>query len=167
MNLIAGFDRIAKIRHNERQTWFCLDEQSLVDRVTDRILTLVVTGEKERYVDHPPMQMRANLFNYLFKIFIHIQRLKFYQNSLDSTTCVYFTDQASMFSSTLVELHINLYRFKDFLHLLNGRFDHLRKLIVLVFNLWRIEPIPIDTVSQERSNNHRSTSDFIFVEADH
>lgn len=57
----------------------------LVDRAKDQILTLFVNGEKEIRIDHSVMKMRANLFNYLSKIFPRIQRLKFYQNSVDST----------------------------------------------------------------------------------
>jgi hypothetical protein len=43
---------------------------------------------------------------------------------------VAFATQPSMFSSTLVELHISTYTFEDCLYLLDGQFNQLRILVV-------------------------------------
>ena len=99
--------------------------------------------------------MRATLLSYLFKIFPSTEHLKFYYDSSGRTALVDFTGGPSMFSSTLVELHINPYHFKDLLYILDGRFDHLRKLIVTLLNLWDMEPFSIGTVITTVMQNTR------------
>ena len=59
---------------------FCLDESSFIDRFKDRTLIISVTG-KENNDDEDYgrlMEIRANLFNHIFKLFRHLQQLKFY-----------------------------------------------------------------------------------------
>ena len=136
---------------------FCLDEVSLAAWSKHRILRLSIIGQPANN-DRCVFKMRANLLHYLFKIFTHVQHLKFYQYSPHAYTSTHFSDQPSIFSSHLVELHINMYCFKDFLYLLDGRFDHLRTLVVQVFNMWHFQPIEINTVSE---NNRKESSIYL------
>lgn len=131
-----------------------LDESFLTDRFKNRTLVLSVTGiENNDDMDvRRSMKIRANLFTQIFKIFPHIQQLKFYESLPLSANFVYFTRRPSIFSSKLVELHVDLYSFQDLLYLIDGRFDHLQRLIVKLKNLWLIEPISVDGVRQKKTH---------------
>ena len=94
------------------------------------------------------MKMRGNLFTHIFKIFTHVQRLQFYPHAPDIYSHVYFADQPSMFSSTLVELHINTYFFEHCLYLLDGRFDQLRTFVSKIVHICSLQWPRISTVSQ-------------------
>lgn len=136
---------------------YCLDESSLVDRFKDQTLIISVTGEEiERAEDYQrAIRIRANLFNHIFKIFRHLQQLKFYDNLPESATCVHFTHRPSVYSSSLVKLNVDLHSLQDFLYLVDGRFDQLRTLIVKIAHLTLIKPVRIDAVSQETAfGNH-------------
>ena len=102
--------------------------------------------------------MRANLFGYLFKIFVHIEHLEFYAGLWKDAVYVHFVYSPSMFSSTLVELHINPYPFKDLRYLLDGRFDHLRKLIVNLLHMWRVHPVSVGTFIDTVRQNQQAMS---------
>ena len=93
------------------------------------------------------MEMRGNLLHDIFKIFTHIQCLQFYPYVPNTCSYVFFADRPSMFSSTLVELHINIYSFEHCLYLLDGRFNQLRILVVDTVHIWPLQWTPIDTVS--------------------
>jgi len=80
------------------------------------------------------MHKRANLFSYILNLFTNVLHLKFYQTN----SCTSFNDQSSPFPSTLVELHIKVYLFDDFLYLLDGRFSQLRTFFVHVHNIYFI-----------------------------
>lgn len=139
------------------QSYLCLDESSLIDRWKHRTLTLSVNGDPATY-DRSPRTRQATLLSYLFKIFPRAAHLKFYPDSTEAPAFVDFTGAPSMFSSTLVELHIDPYRFKDLLYLLDGRFDHLRKLVVKLLNLWRMEPFWSDIVVVTVGQSHQAMS---------
>ena len=106
---------------------------------------LSVNGDPATY-DRSPETRQATLLSRLFKLFPRTEQLKFYHDSTKAPAFVDFTGAPSMFSSTLAELHIDPYRFQDLLYLLDGRFDHLRKLVVKLLNIWRMEPLSIGTV---------------------
>ncbi|CAF4160796.1 unnamed protein product, partial [Rotaria sordida] len=53
----------------------------------------------------------------------------------DQKCFLYLNEPCSSFSSTLVELYIDVYLFDDCLYLLDGRFDQLRKLFVNVCHI--------------------------------
>jgi hypothetical protein len=126
--------------------YLCLDESSLVRIFQNQIMTLSVTG-KNGDNDGFTMNMRANLFIYILNMFTNLLHLKFYQNLNNPTEFVLFNDQSSMFCSTLVELHINVYFFDDCLFLLDGRFNQLRILLVNVFHIWRLRSTITNKVS--------------------
>ena len=73
------------------------------------------------------------------------------------TPPVFFADQPTMLSSTLVELHINTYFFEHCLYLLDGRFDQLRTFIVNTVHIWSPQWTLINTVSQ--TNKESSSTD--------
>ena len=106
-----------------------LDELFLPQRLTDQILTLSVNG-KESGDKNSVMKMRGDLLQYIFQMFTHIRCLKFYPYVPRTCPFVAFATQPSMFSSTLVELHISTYTFEDCLYLLDGQFNQLRILVV-------------------------------------
>ena len=94
------------------------------------------------------MVARGNLFTWIFKIFSKLEHLKFFHpDSPFITPSVFFADQPSVFSSTLVELHINTYFFEHCLYLLDGQFDHLRTFIVNIVHIWSLLWTQINRVS--------------------
>ena len=131
---------------DEQQFCSDLDESFLIHRFKDRILTISVNG-KESDFHGSVMKMRGNLLHSIFKIFTHIQCLRFYPYVPDTCSYVIFADQPSMFSSTLVELHINIYSFEHCFDLLDGRFNQLRILVVNTAHIWSVQSTEIDTVS--------------------
>ncbi len=140
---IAAFHRV---KTKNKIFYLCLDKSSLVRIFQNQIVTLSVTG-KEGNHDEFTMNMRANLFTYILTMFTNLLHLKFYQNLNNPTGFVLFNDQSSMFCSTLVELHINVYFFDDCLFLLDGRFNQLRILLVNVFHIWRLRSTITNKVS--------------------
>jgi len=118
-------------------------------------VTLSVTGKKGNH-DEFTMNMRANLFTYILTMFTNLRHFKFYQNLNNPTGFVLFNDRSSMFSSTLVELHINMYLFSDCLYLLDGRFNQLRILFVNVFHIWPLRSTINNKVSYISKKNNDS-----------
>ena len=134
------------MKKGKQQFCFDLDESSLVQQLKDRILTVSVNGnESELY--RSTMVMRANLFNHIFKIFTHIQRLQFFPYVPYTRSQVSFADQPPMFSSTLVELHINIHYFAHCLYLFDGRFSQLRILVVNTADVRSLRLTQMNTVS--------------------
>ena len=64
-------------------------------------------------------------------MYVEYLHLKFYQ----SNSFILFNEQPSLFSSTLLELHINVYLFDDCLYLLDGRLNQLHTLFVNVYDI--------------------------------
>ena len=139
---------------NKQQFCSDLDESLLVQRLKDQILTVSVHG-KGSNVNESIMVMRGNLLHYIFKIFAQIQCLHFYPYVPKTCPYVLFPDQPSMFSSTLVEIHISTYSFEDCLYLLDGRFNQLRILVVNTVYISSLEKTLIGTVC---STNRGSSS---------
>jgi hypothetical protein len=138
---------------------FCsdLDESSLMQRFKDQILTLSIIGGQDA-IDESLTKMRENLFNYIFKIFSKLQHLNFfYHDTPFITPHISFTNQPSVFSSTLVELRIRTYFFEHCLYLLNGQFDQLRTLMVNTVHIWPLQWTQINRVSQ--TNKESSSTD--------
>ncbi len=149
---IAAFHRV---KTKKKIFYLSLDKSSLVRIFQNQILTLSVTG-KEGNHDEFIMNMRANLFTYILTMFTNLLHLKFYQNLNNPTGFVLFNDQCSMFSSTLLELHINVYYFDDCLYLLDGRFNQLRILFVNVFHIFPLRPTISNKVSYISKKNNDS-----------
>ena len=131
-----------------------LDDSFLIQRRKDQILSISITGERGDF-NRSSMTRRGNLFTSIVKIFTDLRCLKFYSHVPDICSYVFFADPPTIFSSTLVELHINTYLFDYCLHLLDGRLDRLRTFVVDTAHICSLEWTQINTVSQ---NNKRSSS---------
>jgi hypothetical protein len=129
-----------------KKSFLYLDESSLVRIFQNQIVTLSFTGKKGNH-DRFTMNMHANLFSYILTIFTNLLHLKFYHSFNGVTSFVSFIDQFSVFSSTLVELHISVYFFDDCLYLLDGRFNLLRKLFVSIYHILPLRSTISDKVS--------------------
>ena len=70
------------------------------------------------------------IFENIFKLFRNLTTLQFSRYSSDDVKCLSFGDEIPMYSSTLLELHINLASSVDFLSLLDGRLSQLHTLYV-------------------------------------
>ncbi|CAM4904474.1 unnamed protein product [Rotaria socialis] len=119
---------------NDQKCFFHLtDKSSLYHIFQNQIVTLSLTTKKDIH-DAITMNERANLFSYILIIFTNILHLKFYESS----SSILFKEPCSSFSSTLVELYIDVYLFDDCLYLLDGRLDQLR---ILFINVCHILPL--------------------------
>ena len=94
------------------------------------------------------MEARGSLLHHIFKIFTHVQRLQFYPDVPNACSRVLFADRPSMFSSTLVEFHINIYSFELCLDVFDGRFPKLRILVVDTGHISSLQRHHIDTASE-------------------
>jgi hypothetical protein len=110
----------------KRNFLLCLDKSSLIRIFQNQIVTLSVTGNSNH--DRYSMNNLANFFSYIVTMFTNLLHLKFYQPS----SFILFNEQPSLFSSTLLELHINVYLFDDCLYILDGRLNQLHTLFVHV-----------------------------------
>ena len=94
-------------------------------------------------------------------MFPNVHHLKFYQNLDYFIPSVSFRNQSSLFSSTLQELHINVYFFADCVFLLDGRLNQLRNLFINVFHILPLKS-PIDEKVSFEKKKKRITIDWIF-----
>jgi hypothetical protein len=87
-----------------------------------------------------------------------LRHLKFYTSVPTGAGYISFGMQSSMFScSTLVELHMNVYRFDDCLFLLDGRLNQLRTLFVTTFHILPLKRTIINKVNcYEKKMNYSS-----------
>lgn len=108
-------------------------------------MTLNLNGKRIDDDKYCLMSALANLFSNVLLLFANLLHLKFY--SVDNKyPGDYFslTDRTLRFSSaTLVELHVNVYRFDDCLYLLDGRLPQLQTLFVQVCQINSFYPITI------------------------
>ncbi|CAF3743704.1 unnamed protein product [Rotaria socialis] len=110
------------------------NESPLAHIFQNQIKTLSISGRKSIH-DVYPINMRGKLFSHIFIMFTNLLYLKFYQSNI-GTTYISFNHQCPEFlSSTLVELHINVYYFDDCLYLLDGRLHQLRSLSIKAFHI--------------------------------
>lgn len=94
-------------------------------------MTLCVTGKRVISDHFHAMYTLANIFSNILLMFTNILHLKFYSLYNCNVAPLSFDHQSPTFSSsTLVELHINVYRFNDCLYLLDGRLPQLHTLYV-------------------------------------
>jgi len=116
------------------------------------MMTLSVTGSSTGYGGRISMNERASLFSYILTMFTNVIHLKFYHLK----SFILFNDESSPFSSTLVELHINVYLFDDCLYLLDGRLSQLRTLFVHVFHIFPLGSFISDKVTYASTLNNVS-----------
>lgn len=82
-------------------------------------------------------------------MFKNVHYFQFYQNLGYFLPSVSFPNQSSLFSSTLQELHINVYYFDDCIHLLNGRLNQLCTLFINVIHIIPLRSFIDNKVSEE------------------
>ena len=74
--------------------------------------------------------MTGHLFTQILTTFINLQYLKLLPFSVGHQSLRFDMSSSTVFSSNLMELHLNLEHFTDCLYLLNGRFNQLHTLYV-------------------------------------
>ena len=114
--------------------YFHLDKSSLIEMFANQIITLSISGRHNKY-DSDTMNTRADFLSNILMMFTNVHHLKFYQNLDYFIPSVLFPNQSSLFSSTLQELHINVYFFDDCVFLLDGRLNQLCNLFINVFHI--------------------------------
>ncbi|CAF1321536.1 unnamed protein product [Rotaria sordida] len=125
---------------------FCMNEEIDIQLFTDKsrllhifqkqIVTLCVNGRRVPSDKYSEMYTLANIFSNILLNFTNLLHLKFYSLYDYNGAYLSFDHQSPMFfSSTLVELHINVYYFDDCLYLLDGRLHQLHTLFVKVFHI--------------------------------
>jgi hypothetical protein len=72
----------------------------------------------------------TSIFAHIFPIFTNLQYLNFAPSAISYQELSFDISSPLVFSSNLLELHVNLDQFTDCLYLLDGRFNQLRKLYV-------------------------------------
>ena len=127
-----------------------LDESSVIRIFQHRIVTLSVDGNVT-CENIPTREWRGNLLSRISIMFTSVLHLKFFQPINYSDRFVTFYSKTPKFCSNLVELHISLLTFDDCLHLLEGRLNQLRRLLVNVRFSWSIEPMNDNRVSYEQN----------------
>lgn len=100
----------------------------------NQIITLSISGRHNKY-DPYTMNARADFLSSILMMFRNVHHLKFYQNLNYFLPSVLFSNQSSLFSSTLQELHVNVYLFDDCVFLLDGRLNQLCYLFINVFHI--------------------------------
>ncbi|CAF4097701.1 unnamed protein product, partial [Rotaria sordida] len=125
---------------------FCINEEIDIQLFTEKsrllhifqkqIVTLCVSGRRVLSDRYSEMYTLANIFSNILLNFTNLLHLKFYSLCDYNGAYLSFVNQSPMFfSSTLVELHINVYYFDDCLYLLDGRLHQLHTLFVRVFHI--------------------------------
>lgn len=74
--------------------------------------------------------MSTIIFTNIFTIFSNLQYLNFVPCSIFCQILSFYVSSPPIFSSNLLELHVNLNTFTDCLYLLDGRSKQLRKFYV-------------------------------------
>jgi hypothetical protein len=116
--------------------YFYLDQSSVVSIFENQVVTLSISGRHDKYI----MNDRADFLSNVLNMFTNVHHLKFYQNLNYLIPSVLFHDQSSLFSSTLQELHINVYLF-------DGRLNQLCTLIINFFHVFPLRSSISDKVN--------------------
>jgi hypothetical protein len=142
----------------EKQEGFCqekqyilyldLDKSPLIDIFQNQIVTLNINGKKDLLLDHLQTNRPTNIFLNMLTICHKLRHFKFYTSVPIGSGFISFGIQSPMFSSsTLVELHMTVYRFDECLFLLDGRLNQLRILFVTTFHI-----LPLQRTIINRAN---------------
>jgi hypothetical protein len=126
----------------------CLDKSHLVNIFQNQIVTLNINGKEDVLLDHLEIHRPANIFMNILIMCQKLRHFKFYTSVPWGCGYISFGKQSPMFtSSTLVELHMTVYRFDECLFLLDGRFNQLRILFVTTFHVLPLERTMINKVN--------------------
>jgi hypothetical protein len=109
-----------------------LGERLLSDISKRQIVSLAIdVGEMGQQT--VTLDKNTDLFTQFFSIFTNLQYLKFLSTSIWHQKLRFDRSSLTVFSSSLLELHVNLHYFNDCLYLLDERFNQLRTLYVNIF----------------------------------
>ncbi|CAF2954961.1 unnamed protein product [Rotaria sp. Silwood2] len=127
------------------------DETLLFHKFKSKILSLVIKMSRNGHIS---IEENANtfIFTHIFTMFTNLQYLNFASSCMSYQILSFDLSPPSVFSSNLLELHVNLDRFNDCLYLLDGRFNQLRKLYV---NIYEIIPSRLVIDNKEKLSNLR------------
>jgi len=106
---------------------FYLDQTSLTHIFKNQISSLVIEIVANEYVAYEDY---ALIFPNIIIMFSNLKYLNFHPSDVCLQRITFNSVPTSVFSSTLLELRIQVFTVEDCLYLLDGRFDQLR-----VFNV--------------------------------
>ncbi|CAF1435759.1 unnamed protein product [Rotaria sordida] len=141
------------------------DETLLFHKFKSKILSLVIQTIQN---GHLSIKENVNtfIFTHIFTMFTNLQYLNFASSFMSYRRLSFDLSPPSVFSSNLLELHVDLDQFADCLYLLDGRFNQLRKLYV---NIDTIIPSRLVIDNKEKLSNLRCFviySDFVIYTYD-
>ncbi|CAF4694615.1 unnamed protein product, partial [Rotaria sp. Silwood2] len=106
---------------------FGLDETSLMYMLKNQISSLVIESIRKLYRSR---DANTRIFTHILNTFINLQYLKFHSSFVSSQRISFGYSPPTVFSSTLLELHVKVVSVDDCLYLLDGRFNQLRTFYV-------------------------------------
>jgi hypothetical protein len=110
--------------------FLCLDETPLIDFFQNKISSLVIEFYQHKK-SNSTEEDNGDVFACILSVCSKLRYLHFGQSShWYQKLC--FKVPPTIFSSSLLELHVHLERFMDCLYLLDGRFDQLQRLSVKI-----------------------------------
>ncbi|CAF5176428.1 unnamed protein product, partial [Rotaria magnacalcarata] len=95
-------------------------------------LVIDITKDEKHNTRNDTLEL---IFTRIFSVFINLQRLDFGPSVSSCQVLSFDISRSTAFSSTLVELHINLSSILDCLYLLDGHFNQLHTLHVYICDL--------------------------------
>ena len=109
----------------------CLDETSSIHKLKKQISVFVIDIIKNEK-QNSTVEMIQLVFTYILTIFINLRYLNFGPSSNGYQELSFGISAPTVFSSNLLELHVNVDRFTDCLYILDGRFNQLRTLYITI-----------------------------------
>ncbi|CAF4078228.1 unnamed protein product [Rotaria sordida] len=104
-----------------------IDEITLAHIYKNHIYNLIITIVNNNNNETSMKDFITTIYTLIFNVFTNLRYLNFCSFSYDLS---FNEKSSSCFSSTLIELYVNLERFEDCLYLLDGRFNQLRTFYV-------------------------------------
>ena len=108
--------------------FFALDSHSILKKFRNTITTFCFSIASGRNLSDD--QIAKIVFENIFKLFDKLTILRYIHYSSKDIFCLSFANEIPMYSSTLLELHINLESSVELFYLLDGHLSHLHSLYV-------------------------------------
>ncbi|CAF1114229.1 unnamed protein product [Adineta steineri] len=130
----------------EKARDFFIDSNLLICAFKNQISSLVIDINKCEGPRSTIKDINIYIFTQILTMFKNLKYLKFGASSSAYHRLTLDPSLSNVFSSTLLELHVVLYYYKDCLYLLDGRFNQLHTLSVLMCSF--IGPV-LTTINSE------------------
>ncbi|CAF3400211.1 unnamed protein product [Rotaria sp. Silwood2] len=117
---------------SERARDFFIDSNLLICAFKNQISSLVIDINKYEGSRSSIKDINIYIFTQIFTMFSNLKYLKFGPSSSVYHRLTLYPSLPNVFSSTLLELHVVLHSYSDCLYLLDGRFNQLHALSVLI-----------------------------------